>query len=48
MTNDDSLLTVSYKEENGEAPFVAKLREREITFREFRHCFGISSKCNKK
>uniref|UniRef100_A0A0N5AZ71 DIX domain-containing protein n=1 Tax=Syphacia muris TaxID=451379 RepID=A0A0N5AZ71_9BILA len=48
LANDWPLLTVSYKEENGEAPFVAKLREREITFREFRRCFGISSKCNKK
>ncbi|VDM96531.1 unnamed protein product [Thelazia callipaeda] len=40
-------LTVSYKEEHAEAPFVAKLEMRDITFREFRRCFGISSKTTK-
>ncbi|MCP9259976.1 hypothetical protein DINM_003177 [Dirofilaria immitis] len=40
-------LTISYKEENAEAPFVAKLEMRDITFREFRRCFGISSRTTK-
>uniref|UniRef100_A0A915PX12 DIX domain-containing protein n=1 Tax=Setaria digitata TaxID=48799 RepID=A0A915PX12_9BILA len=41
-------LAISYKEENAEAPFVAKLEMRDITFREFRRCFGISSKTTKR
>ncbi|OZC04846.1 regulator of G protein signaling domain protein [Onchocerca flexuosa] len=41
-------LVISYKEENAEAPFVAKLEMRDITFREFRRCFGISSKTTKR
>lgn len=41
-------LAISYKEENTEAPFVAKLEMRDITFREFRRCFGISSRTTKR
>ncbi|KAL3997120.1 Regulator of G protein signaling domain family protein [Acanthocheilonema viteae] len=41
-------LAISYKEENAEAPFVAKLEMRDITFREFRRCFGISSKTTRR
>ncbi|EFO18763.1 hypothetical protein LOAG_09731 [Loa loa] len=41
-------LVISYKEENAEAPFVAKMEMRDITFREFRRCFGISSKTTKR
>ncbi|VDK70831.1 unnamed protein product [Litomosoides sigmodontis] len=41
-------LAISYKEENAEAPFVAKLEMHDITFREFRRCFGISSKTTRR
>uniref|UniRef100_A0A1I8EG18 RGS domain-containing protein n=1 Tax=Wuchereria bancrofti TaxID=6293 RepID=A0A1I8EG18_WUCBA len=41
-------LPISYREENAEAPFVAKVEMRDITFREFRRCFGISSRTTKR
>ncbi|KAH7703668.1 Protein AXL-1 b [Aphelenchoides avenae] len=42
-----SLMTVSYTERDG-VPFVAKVPPCRMTFRDFRHQFGISSKANKR
>ncbi|MFH4973523.1 hypothetical protein AB6A40_000232 [Gnathostoma spinigerum] len=41
-------LTMSYREEDSEAPFVAKIPMKNVTLKEFRRNFGIPSKSNKK
>lgn len=38
---------MTYKESDG-VPFVAKVQPYKMTFRDFRHHFGISSKANKR
>ncbi|VDN51414.1 unnamed protein product [Dracunculus medinensis] len=41
-------LIITYQEENSEAPFVAKISGRGITYRDFRRYFGIPSRTSKK